>query len=54
MYLLYLILLYGGLDVQAQMHGNQAIPLPQEAKPQCVSGFCLPREYKKLETPKEG
>lgn len=52
MYLLYL--LTGLASVKAQMHGNQAVPPQLQDELKCVSGFCLPRGYKKLETPKEG
>ena len=52
--LLYLVILLSKQQsVKAQMHGVPPVP-GQQDELKCVSGFCLPREYKKLETPKEG
>lgn len=52
--LLYLVILLSRQEsVKAQRYGDPPVPVVQDEL-KCVSGFCLPREYKKLETPKEG
>ena len=52
--LLYLVILLSKQEsVKAQRYGDPPVPVAQDEL-KCVSGFCLPREYKKLETPKEG
>ena len=38
--------------VKAQMGELPPVPPAEDIK--CVSGFCLPRGYKKLETPTDG
>ena len=48
-------ILLGGFyaNVNAQLVDQAVVP-PVLDELKCVSGFCLPRGYKKLETPDEG